>query len=256
MSDPTNMPTRSDAAQARSFLWRFLGAAFTYPEEAAWEWLRDPQTCALLKRAQAAISPALAEPLEHLLAQLLSPRSHAEAQNQFLRTFGATVKGDCPPHEIEYGELRADPFYQPHRLADIAAFYSAFGLEVADDADERVDHIAMECEFFSVLCAKEAAAIAEGSDEHRETCAHAQRQFLREHLGRWTPAFARRLSRHTDDSYLRALAAFLHACVNVECERAGIQAGNDDLKLRPAEPQMDPCGQCGLAGLATAENRH
>jgi DMSO reductase family type II enzyme chaperone len=253
MSAPTNMPTQSETAHARSFLWRFLGAAFTFPDQNVLSWLQDGETYRLLERAQTELSPSLREPLHNLILRLLAPRTLDEVQEAFLNTFGHTVRGDCPPHEIEYGELKADPLFMPHRLADIAAFYAAFGMELAPDADDRLDHIAMECEFFSVLCAKEAAALAEGSEEQREIVRQAQKQFLREHLGRWTPAFSRRLERLADDRFFPALAAFLRACVHMECARAGIPAGNDDLRLRPAAEPVDPCGQCGLAGLQTAD---
>jgi len=43
-------------------------------------------------------------------------------------------------------------------LADIAAFYWVFGLEVTADAGERQDHLCLELEFMCVLAAKEAYA--------------------------------------------------------------------------------------------------
>ena len=61
-------------------------------------------------------------------------------------------------NEIEYGDAQADPLFQPHRLADLAAFYRAFGLELAADAAERQDHLCIELEFMSVLAAKEGYA--------------------------------------------------------------------------------------------------
>jgi TorA maturation chaperone TorD len=239
----------AERAQARCFLWRFLAASFALPDETTWRWMQDAQTYRLLERAQTEISPALREPLHDLIPRLLAPRTLAQAQEAHWNVFGHTVRGDCPPHEIEYGELKADWLIQPHRLADIAAFYCAFGLEVPDDADERVDHVAMECEFFSVLCAKEAEALPEGSQEHIEVCRDAQKKFLREHLGRWTPSFSRRLERLTTDKLLQSLAVFLRATVILECERFGIAAGNEDIKLRPADDMVDPCGKCGIEGL-------
>ena len=113
--------------------------------------------------------------------------------------FGHAARGDCPLNEIEYGDLKADPLFQPHRLADLAAFYRAFGLEVANGAAERPDHIGMELEFMSVLAAKEAYAYEHQLDDDQcALCRDAQKKFLREHLGRWSPGFARRLARAAD----------------------------------------------------------
>lgn len=242
MSARANTPTPFE----RAFLWRWLAAGFTFPDDEIWSWLR--QTAGLLPPSL--LAEAL--PAGSALVDSMSA-TPAVACAAHEAVFGHTVRGDCPPHEIEYGELKADWLFQPHRLADIAAFYSAFGLEVPDDADERVDHIAMECEFYAVLCAKEAEAIAEGSSEHQEICRDARKKFLREHLGRWTPAFCRRLERLSSDPFLRALAALLRAAVLAECRQFGIAAGNEDIPLRPADDRLDPCGQCGIEGLKTAE---
>ena len=71
------------------------------------------------------------------------------------------------------------------RLADLAAFYHAFGLEVAEDAGERHDHLCLELEFMCVLAAKEAYAHEHQLDaEQLAQCRDAQKTFLREHLGR------------------------------------------------------------------------
>lgn len=199
MSATPNTPTPSD----RAMLWRWLAAAFTYPDDEICRYLEGPTPAA------------------------------------YLRIFGHTVKGDCPPHEIEYGELKADRLYEPHRLADIAAFYSAFGLEVA--ADERVDHVAMECEFYAVLCAKEEVA-----GDQLEFCWETQKKFLREHLARWTPAFSRRVESLAGDEFYRDAARQLRVSVEAECARHGVRPGNEDLQLRPVEELVDPCGACGL----------
>jgi hypothetical protein len=89
------------------------------------------------------------------------------------------ARGRCPLNEIEYGDIKADPLFQPHRLADLAAFYRAFGLEVAEDADERHDHICLELEFMCVLAAKEAYALEHQLDAEVLTlCRDAQKRFL------------------------------------------------------------------------------
>lgn len=50
MSATPHTPTPSDAA-ARSFLWRYLGAAFSFPDEATVTWLNSEQTQATLAAA-------------------------------------------------------------------------------------------------------------------------------------------------------------------------------------------------------------
>lgn len=92
-----------------------------------------------------------------------------------------------------------------------------------------------------MLCAKEAVA-----DDQIEFCRDAQKQFLRDHLAHWTPAFSRRLERLAGNEFYRSVARLLRETVETECARYAIHAGNADLQLRPAEESVDPCGACGL----------
>jgi hypothetical protein len=170
-------------------------------------------------------------------------------------------------------------------LADLAAFYRAFGVELGSSADERHDHLAVELEFMAVLTAQEANVLTTTCESHlgdpephtvdgpsltrpsgtfsRRTgegrgegqftrsealvvCRDAQRKFLREHLGRWTPAFARRLQRAVGDSPLGALARLVLAFIECECRRLGVTPGSEDLLLRPADEAASLCDGCGL----------
>jgi DMSO reductase family type II enzyme chaperone len=169
----------------------------------------------------------------------------------YLAAFGHAARGSCPLNEIEYGDIKADGLFQPHRLADLAAFYRAFGLELADDAAERHDHLGVELEFMAVLAAKEAHALEHHLDAGKlGLCQDTQKKFLREHLGRWVPAFARRLANHATGTALAALAGLLGAFVDAECGRYGIVPGSEDLLLRLADEAAESlCGSCGINDL-------
>jgi hypothetical protein len=95
----------------------------------------------------------------------LTTNSFEDFAGTHLTCFGHTVRGDCPMNEIEYGDIKADPLFQPHRLSDLGAFFAAFGLELVPDAAERIDHISIELEFMSVLAAKEGHALEHQSDD-------------------------------------------------------------------------------------------
>ena len=171
--------------------------------------------------------------------------------SEHIEAFGHSVRGNCPMNEIEYGDIKADPLFQPHRLADLAGFYHAFGLEMCEDAAERQDHLSIECEFMSVLAAKEAYALQMGmNEEPLAVCRDAQKKFLREHLGRWTPAFTRRLSRIIGKGPLAALADFTGGFIEADCRRWGVTPGSEDLLLRPIdEAEETLCASCGINSL-------
>jgi TorA maturation chaperone TorD len=169
----------------------------------------------------------------------------------YVTCFGHTVRGDCPMNEIEYGDIKADPLFQPHRLADLGAFYAAFGLGLASDAGERIDHISIQLEFMSVLAAKEAYAMEHQFDaEQLDLLRDAQKKFLREHLGRWTPAFTRRLAKLAEGTPLATLARFTGEFVKLECGRFNVPPGSEDLLLRPVDEAGESlCASCGITAL-------
>jgi len=181
----------------------------------------------------------------------VNPEAYDAFLTAYLAAFGHAARGRCPLNEIEYGDIKADPLFQPHRLADLAAFYRAFGLDVATDADERHDHICLELEFMCVLAAKEAYALEHQLDpEELSICRDAQKRFLREHLARWTPAFARRLARMAGDAPLGALANLTRCFVETGCARYGIPPGSEDLLLRPVDEAAESmCNSCGISHL-------
>ncbi len=240
-----------DLALARSMVYRFLAQTYEDPTPESWKRVMDcRQNFEAAVRILAADSHALAAAAGAFEATLKEDAFDAFL-TCYLAAFGHAARGQCPPNEIEYGDLKADPLFQPHRLADLAAFYRAFGMEVAEDADERHDHICLELEFMCVLAAKEAYALEHQLDwEDLSVCRAGQRKFLREHLGRWSPAFARRLARMAGDSALGALAKLTRAFIEAECARQGVTPGSEDLLLRPVDGAAENlCASCGVTQL-------
>ncbi len=269
MSNPPVAPKTTNA-QARSAAYGLVSHGFQYPEAEAVDMLGDsarwsswpevlhelygtglaachldavraalrPQACtqsgnpAVASCAPPSADPPVAEP--------------AGLQESFNRLFGHAVRGRCPPYELEYGG--SEIIQQASGLADIAGFYSAFGMEISRDADDRPDHVAIESEFMSVLCAKEAYAIEKSEADHVDVSVKAQRDFLKDHLACWVPAFSHRVAQADPDGFYGALARFASAFVAAECDRFEITVGPKTLKLRPADPVLDTSISCGPTG--------
>ena len=241
-----------DAAVARGFIYRFLAVAYEYPNTETWAWMTCAQTRLALQSAIDALDGAGGALLKKTSAlfEHLRPEEMDAMIDQYLCAFGHAARGPCPLNEIEYGDLKADALFQPHRLADLSAFYRAFGLEVGEDAGERQDHLSIEFEFMSVLAAKEAYALEQQLDEELGLSRIAQLRFLREHLGRWLPAFIWRLSKSVVDGPLLAVANFSRAFVNHDCGRFAIMPGSEDLVLRPVDEGAESlCTSCGIQNL-------
>jgi len=242
-----------DEAMTRCFVYRFLAAGFEYPSEETWNWLTSPETQLAL---QASLTGMRADPATAIVRSSVNVITHLRADrldefiDGYLSAFGHAARGPCPMNEIEYGDLKADPLFQPHRLADLAAFYRAFGLEVGGDGAERQDHLSIELEFMSVLAGKKAFAIEHQLDDEIALCQDAERKFLREHLGRWLPACIWRLSKSLPDGPLAALARFVREFVAADCLRLCIKPGSEDLMLRPVDEAGESlCSSCGITNL-------
>lgn len=251
------LQTAMDTAVARAFLYRIIARAFEDPARENWLGLSDGNLHEPIAMAATALSdPGTAsrslESAARAWISRLTSGGFESFQEDYLAAFGHAARGLCPLNEIEYGDVKADPLFQPHRLADLAAFYQAFGLEVSGEATERQDHICFELEFMSVLAAKEAFALEHQlEDDLLALCRDAEKNFLREHLGRWTPAFTRRLARLVgEESPLGALAIFTRDFIAAECARFGIAPGSEDLLLRPVDAAAESlCASCGLTNL-------
>lgn len=245
---PPTPPTgfgADDLALARSAMWEALALGFRPPTGETVARLASREGA----RALADVAAGLNEvgggdclaPLALALAVEPPPSVEALALAHG-RLFGHTARGEALPYETEYGE---DSLWAPQReMSDLGGFFRAFGLRLDTGARERPDHIACECEFLLVLARKEARALALGDEPMREATARAARLFLRDHLGRWAPAFGTRLVRLDADGFYGALGRLLAGFVAGECARAGVPAGPAFLRLRSAEPDPTPAA-CG-----------
>ncbi len=237
------------SAQARGVAYGLVSNGFQYPDRDLIDSLRDPARWsswpeALHRFYGTALAASHLDAVRASLgAEVEAAAKPIELQETFNRLFGHAVRGRCPPYELEYGG--SEIIQQASGLADIAGFYSAFGMEVSRDADDRADHVAIECEFMSVLCAKEAHASEKSEADHVDICVKAQRSFLKDHLACWLPAFAHRVAQADPDGFYGALARFASALLAAESDRFEITVGPDTLKLRPADPVLDTSISCG-----------
>jgi TorA maturation chaperone TorD len=186
--------------------------------------------------------------LEPHVITLARPRATVEQLGaEHRRLFGHTARGEVPPYETEYGNEAL--FQQPQELGDLAGFMRAFGLTLRAEAHERIDHVSCECEFLAFLACKEAYATEHGDEQMRTATLRATQLFLRDHVGRFAPALARRLETADRAGFYGALGRLLLAFVEAECARYGIPVGPQALGLRP-----DPAACAAPMGCAAAES--
>jgi TorA maturation chaperone TorD len=242
----TPTPSEADVALCRSALWEGLALGLRPPTAETVARLARPEGAGALADAAAVVDDGEDPGVVALIRALAGdpPPALAELQAAYDRLFGHTARGAVPPYETEYGE---DSQFQPQReMSDLAAFLRAFGLVLRPDARERPDHVACECEFLLALARKEAWALEAGDAAMVEDTRRAARLFLRDHLGRWAPAFGRTLAREASGSFYGVLGRLCAVFVTAECRRVGIPAGPALLRLRSTQAPDVPIG-CGTA---------
>ena len=132
-------------------------------------------------------------------------------------------------------------------LADVAGFYTAFGLAPAEGQPETEDHVGAELEVMSALSVKEAWAVSEAAAAGLDITRAAQRAFVDDHLGRWAGTFAGRVAGEATSGFLSAAAELLSAWMAQEGVRLaitpaqldGVQAAEEAPFACPMAPRPD-----------------
>ncbi len=222
-----------DLALCRSILYEALVLGFKTPTAETISRLISQEANRALADAAAVLDDKTGTDLAFSVGRLSTPQvpiSLAALEASFRLLFGHTVRGAVPPYETEYGE---DSLFQPpQEMSDLGGFYHAFGLTLQPSEHERIDHLACECEFLLFLARKEAHALLQADADMLKETRRATRLFLRDHLGRWAPAFGWKLAREDRGGFYGALGELLVAFVTHECARVGVAAGPQLLRLR------------------------
>jgi len=202
------MPDARQARAGRAFLWAWLARAFAYPREDR-----------LIELAEAAgeaveVARALNLPVDSDLPERARAACGRLGGLQALYNRLFVVGLEVPPRETAYELDRTAR--RAAELADVGAFYRAFGLRIG--APLEPDHLVVELEFLSVL-AQKIVYFAEAGGEGLEVCEGAYRAFLLDHPGRWLSAFCARLEEVCEDPLLRAAGRLLEALAEAEIAR-------------------------------------
>lgn len=194
-----NLETLKLLKLERTYLYKFFSLLFMYPTE----------------QTLFQISNLNSKPLNPETFKLLNSLTLQEWQNLYVQTFGH-IAADIPLYESNY--FPDNVFKESQRLADIGAFYKAFGVKIAQNTKEKLDHISLELEFMSYLLSKEIYATDNDNVEAQEICIDAQKKFFIEHLGKWAPKFCERLQKHSHNALYTTTATFFQSFIKQETE--------------------------------------
>ncbi|MEC4674353.1 MAG: molecular chaperone TorD family protein [Nitrospirota bacterium] len=254
-----------ERALSRSKLYLLLSWSYLYPEDD--EFLDYLQSGEFVEDGRAALE-SLTGALENVVGE--EAREHLETisshfndlenwassegsnwdiqdlRDEHRRVFSNVIALDCPPYETLFGNDHV--FGQSYVMGDIAGFYTAFGLQLAQDIHERLDHLSVELEFLHFLAYKESYALCHDGPEKVKTVVEAEKKFVKEHIGRWVPLFSGMLNKKANYGLYKIIADITTAWVafDVELLRVSPQPYSET-DYRPAiyaspEGQSFECG--------------
>ncbi|KAF0246753.1 MAG: anaerobic dehydrogenase-like [Planctomycetota bacterium] len=233
----SSLALESDLAFVRAAYYRFLSRVFSYPRAGLAEILREELPTAALSQLWEGAAADEVQSAVEAVGRELRDATDEELETCHVQTFGHTISETFPPHETRYGS--SHPFQETQDLADVSAFYGAFGLRVKPGAGERVDHAWLELEFVHFLAVKQLLALERGETEGAERTLEAARGFLKDHIGRWGPVFGEILAKKAPSSLHQAYGALLAAVLKADVKRLGVTPGQVSAEPIPIPPEPE-----------------
>jgi TorA maturation chaperone TorD len=232
--------TAHEVTLSRAILYRVLSLACDYPTSDTCTSLR--QVAAAAAVAGGVISEDVAGKVRALLG-VMDARDDRALEQVHTAVFTMTSSELCPAYETAYTAKHL--FQVSEQMADVAAFYRAFGVEAHG---QRPDALAMELEFAYLLALKKAYALEHGSSAQVAICRKAERAFFRDHLGRWGYAIADRMMAADPGGAIGASGALLRTFLLWERRhlRVGAPAPLPDHPYRPEDLGDEPPCMAGV----------
>lgn len=99
---------------------------------------------------------------------------------------------------------------------EVENFMKRAGVEFTDARDELADYIAIELEFMGFLCGKEEEAWKASDKELALTYLRFERDFLRDHLGKWIEQFCNDIVGEREANFFKGVAMITKDFVKIE----------------------------------------
>jgi len=259
-----------ELALSRSKLYLLLSWGFLYPEdEEFYNYLQEGEfvedglsAIETLEKSLEATKATdkvrdLVAPMKKFLDQIADWEQEnfktwefSDLQDEHRRVFSNVISLDAPPYETLFGNEHV--FQQSHTMGDIAGYYKAFGLELAEVVHERLDHLSVEMEFLHFLAYKESYALCHDGEEKLQIVVDAEKKFVRDHVGRWAPLFADMASKKAQRGFFMFLCELCKAYIKFDCAYLGVTPQpykETDYKPATFTPPEGAIFECGAQDL-------
>ncbi len=207
------------------YLYKTLSLGLSYPEENNWAMIEKQ-----FKMSEDLFEGEMSSRLNSF-KQYVNNNRHRndDIKSEYLNIFDVGRK--ISPYETEYMTEKLSR--KPFELADIAGFYTAFGLNVTEEMrnKEALDHISIELEFMAILEWKEQCALENGQEENVAIVKDAKLKFFQEHLAKWGFFFCRQIYGLGGNGLFIRLARLLELVLILECKRYSLDVSIFDKQI-------------------------
>jgi len=248
--EPITAATTAEEAFQRARLYALLSIGFDRPGEEFERLLESGVLAADVRTAGEVIGDEDLIAAAETVATAAADADPDDCYYEWGSLFGVEEGVTVSQYEMTY---MPGPLLTSSRdLADIAGFYRAFDLSIAEGENDRKDHLCLQLEFLSHLCLREAHLREEGDDEGVHVVVGARRAFVEDHLGRWFWRFADEVCKRNAGFHAR-LTDLLSAFVEAEIDLLDV-----DPDWVPDDPEVVEwnedifgdsgrgCGGCGI----------
>jgi anaerobic sulfite reductase subunit A len=121
-----------------------------------------------------------------------------------------------PAHPSESVYVTAGQLLMQKPRDDVLKVYRSMGVDKASSFAEPEDHIALELQFMTHMCEKTNTALKDGNLAYAKTCLEVQRDFLREHLGKWVPKLVADILKSARGDFYKAVAKITKGYVEMD----------------------------------------
>lgn len=243
----------------RAAIYKLLAKSFLYPTDPIIQYIQSPDYAeSVLHYASLSVQKDINEAAQDLIRSIKTGEcKRAKLESEYTRLFAHLGSAKSPPYETEYGYENI--FQKTQAMADIAGFYRAYGLEVAQANAERVDFIGTELEFLSYLAMSEEYGRLHDAQEQMDIAIDTQKKFLHDHLGRWIGIFTKILVGNTDNSFYRSIGNVAQEVVEADLAALDVKPETISLEMRQHDDSLEPfdCSQCANPGqtIQSTESR-
>ena len=134
----------------------------------------------------------------------LSDQNFSDLKLDYTRLFiGLDMLPTAPWESVYFNRERM--IFQEQTM-QVREWYARFGLQVENFNKEPDDHIGLEILFVAHLASLALQSIDKGDQPALDEVLQAQREFIKEHLLRWGPAWTQLLLQHAQTDFYRGIA--------------------------------------------------